>query len=954
MSAQSSLPPRSPRLILRAFATDTDRRFFLLIFAIFGSSLYIYRSLLTSLPLSSFYTHCIDNFLSHQAVNMASIDGLSAQCSGPLNLQLLLYILVGELLLFGMAFLVYWFLPSWRYRREQLVPLQKHEHPEYIDALEKLHQAYIPYIPLHYVWKEISSKSARVFGRLGKYYLFLPMNTLTRATDDPRGFCAIVLHEMSHIYNKDVNKTSFTIIIWYSFLVMALLPYIVFSIAIILLYPGGGTSFAVNGILRVGAMVLVVYLIRSAVLRSRELSADAQAADWGYAAELLQQINSLETGKGPFSFYPSHEQRIRNIEDPEQAFYLDFWDAFRIGVTFGMAFFSIHDTFSMLGQLFLAWGWSIGSIYAPDDPDIGTVVLCVLFVLLIGQMIWRAVLITRLRDQSMPSAGMLGLSLAAGLVLGFFLSLAFTPLAAAYLVNNWSLPIFYFVPWMLLLGIGMFFFCKWLALLASLWLEVVSGRWVQLVTYLNFVLAGLLLAVGCGFLSYSLLVTLGYLLPGATTLDELMHPIVLHALASASFYWRLTIQTFLLTFLLKPFVFLALVTLWALPLLSWFWSRKGHSRQRFQWAIADPVELARLPDSFSPLPTVLIALFGSALFLILLLPIRLSAAPSEAVSVIGPGGTALLVGSFLWPIAFSPFLLAALFQASVAAIIIRRTRAAGVVPGIFGACLSGSGMAVGTIIIYHFIGGLGPDGPRFIFLYEVNWGMVCTLGMVIVIVMLRSLSRPPFQLMEMLKHGGSAQGKRYLLIFLACLLLIGILIFLSIFANVVPGARQQATTNIVQNADFEEPVLLDTSAQYSLGQSFGNWIVSSGTVSLIGSRWIPAHGAQSMTLNGSGAGSIRQDLVTQPGSNYTLSFAMAGNPACTSVTTKIQVWWNTTIVASPFSNTGNSTWGAVGWQYHTYHVHATSTLTHLSFISLTQSTCGPTLDDVTVARTAAG
>src|SRR5690349_18912572 len=101
---------RFSQFILRPFATNTDRRFYLFILAILSTSLYVFRSLLVSLPLSAQYTNCIQHVSS--MTNVVTIEGLPVQCSGLLDLQLLLYLLLGEVVLFGTAFLIYWYLPS--------------------------------------------------------------------------------------------------------------------------------------------------------------------------------------------------------------------------------------------------------------------------------------------------------------------------------------------------------------------------------------------------------------------------------------------------------------------------------------------------------------------------------------------------------------------------------------------------------------------------------------------------------------------------------------------------------------------------------------------------------------------------------------------------------------------------------------------------------------------------
>ena len=87
-----------------------------------------------------------------------------------------------------------------------------------------------------------------------------------------------MLHELSHIRNGDINKTYFTISIVWSFLRTALLPWIVLQI---IFQP----SFqSMLNVITLGWPVLVltvvIYLIRNAILRARELYADVRASEW--------------------------------------------------------------------------------------------------------------------------------------------------------------------------------------------------------------------------------------------------------------------------------------------------------------------------------------------------------------------------------------------------------------------------------------------------------------------------------------------------------------------------------------------------------------------------------------------------------------------------------------------------------------------------------------------------
>lgn len=199
--------------------------------------------------------------------------------------------------------------------------------------------------------------------------------------------------------------------------------------------------------------------------------------------------------------------------------------------------------------------------------------------------------------------------------------------------------------------------------------------------------------------------------------------------------------------------------------------------------------------------------------------------------------------------------------------------------------------------------------------------------------------------------------KRFLIVFIPCILIIAAIMPLTAFAKAassdqhrVPTARMVANlTELVKDGGFEKPILSGGFTEYNAGQTFGKWTVTNGSIDLVTtSYWMPAQGAQSVDLDGSNAGTISQNLSTIPGTNYSLSFALAGNPVCGSQVVQMQVVWGSIVVATlSFDTTGHST-TSMGWKHHTYTVQATSATTSLSFVSLTQSYCGPALDAVTV------
>ena len=158
-----------------------------------------------------------------------------------------------------------------------------------------------------------------------------------------------------------------------------------------------------------------------------------------------------------------------------------------------------------------------------------------------------------------------------------------------------------------------------------------------------------------------------------------------------------------------------------------------------------------------------------------------------------------------------------------------------------------------------------------------------------------------------------------------------------------------AQNNIVIDGNFETPSLGGWGETFYDGQSFGPWLVGGNSIDIhTSSVFLPADGNQSVDLSGYDVGSLSQTLVTVAGQSYTLSFALAGNPAAGPAIKQMDVYWGESLIASPsFDITGHDATN-MGWETLTYTVTATSSSTVLEFESLTHSVCGPALDSVVV------
>lgn len=161
-----------------------------------------------------------------------------------------------------------------------------------------------------------------------------------------------------------------------------------------------------------------------------------------------------------------------------------------------------------------------------------------------------------------------------------------------------------------------------------------------------------------------------------------------------------------------------------------------------------------------------------------------------------------------------------------------------------------------------------------------------------------------------------------------------------------------ANAAIVADGDFSSPSGGGSFTTYGSGSSFGPWLVTQGSIDLIGGYWqAPTAGGGSVDLDGAyQAGGISQALAIGPGS-YTLKFFLSGNPDSSLGLKSVQVAVGSALQTFSFDTaTAGNTHGAMGYVSKTLNF-TTAGPTTLSFTSLDnrESAFGPVIGGVSVA-----
>ena len=146
-------------------------------------------------------------------------------------------------------------------------------------------------------WQPVDARALGLaFGPPGRRELAFTGGLVPLAVRDPPAFRSIVLHELAHIRNRDVDLAYYAIGIWRALVVVAIIPFVVTLLDELLSDPGIVGSFG----WRLLALVPLVYLVRAGILRAREHDADVRASTHepeirrvlGAAADAERQLSS--------------------------------------------------------------------------------------------------------------------------------------------------------------------------------------------------------------------------------------------------------------------------------------------------------------------------------------------------------------------------------------------------------------------------------------------------------------------------------------------------------------------------------------------------------------------------------------------------------------------------------------------------------------------------------------
>jgi Zn-dependent protease with chaperone function len=329
------------RVSVFALPARTSFRFALLTAAVAASSFTFYQLIYLSTPrasaLISRMRSCRAQALAHRPGGMPAIVSLASAlhqasvCYSGAERTEAWWGLLGVGVLIAAASVIFLAQPWWYRRRRHLSELTGDDAAELVSRLEGVRQR-AGTGPVVWLLQPLNARlSAFAFGRPGRRFVAVSGGAAVAAVRKPAAFDAVILHELAHIKNRDIDQTYLTLAIWRAFVVAALLPLVV---TVIVTGDLGGWQRA---LWRVAVLALIVYLLRNAVLRSREFDADARVRELDPQTQLGPVLAALPARAGRRAWHlgwthPSAPARAAALVDPAPLYRCGVWDGLAVGL----------------------------------------------------------------------------------------------------------------------------------------------------------------------------------------------------------------------------------------------------------------------------------------------------------------------------------------------------------------------------------------------------------------------------------------------------------------------------------------------------------------------------------------------------------------------------------------------------------------------------------------------
>jgi Zn-dependent protease with chaperone function len=395
-------------------------RFIIAVTAVVGATVFGYQALLLDMKATHARAVCVSELRGPAPVDVASgtvnADAAAAfqACVGTQQQDSLLRMLAG-LAVFAVATLLVFLAAPWA--TLALRRLRRVDRTPGLEALARdlrdlVAQAGLARRPPVFVLSRSCRVSGATFGHHPVRFVRLDLGTVHASIADPALFRAVVLHELAHLRNRDVDITRLTVALGWAFPVAVLAPVTAGFLA--RMHPADLVGNAV----RLALLSVLVTVSALSVLRAREYGADARltGAEAGGMAALLgrdtARQRSLSRPGRCFRLHPLPQARIDRLVDPDGLLRARVSEALLAGLTVGVAAPPLMDFCTTAAH---------DRLLGMDPITAGAVLTGLLLgapaALYLTAAVWRAA-----GGGQRPSGWRLGLGLGAGALAGRLMS----------------------------------------------------------------------------------------------------------------------------------------------------------------------------------------------------------------------------------------------------------------------------------------------------------------------------------------------------------------------------------------------------------------------------------------------------------------------------------------------------------------------------------------------------
>jgi Zn-dependent protease with chaperone function len=340
-----------------AVPARTSFRFALLIAAVAASSFTFYELIYMATPrgpaVVSLMLRCRSQALAHRPNGMTATASMASAlhqanvCYSGAERTEAWWGLLGVGVLIAVAGVIFLVQPWWYRRRMHLSELTSDGAAELISHLEGVRQR-AGAGPVVWLLQPLNARlSAFAFGHPRRRFVAVSGGAAVAAVRKPTAFDAVVLHELAHVKNRDIDQTYLALAIWRAFVVAALLPAVVMAIVT------GDLAGWQRSLWRVAVLALIVYSLRNAVLRSREFDADARARELDRETQLGPVLAGLPARTGRRAWHlgwthPSGQARAAALVDPAPLYRCRFWDGLAVGLVAAIGASAVREIVTLM------------------------------------------------------------------------------------------------------------------------------------------------------------------------------------------------------------------------------------------------------------------------------------------------------------------------------------------------------------------------------------------------------------------------------------------------------------------------------------------------------------------------------------------------------------------------------------------------------------------------------